>query len=311
MISGFMIVKDVIKPGYPFVEAIASALPVCDEFLISDGYSTDGTYAALKRIAESNNKVKVFRQEWPKEKRFSLLADVTNWVRAKCSGDYIFSIQANEIVHEDSIPFLKTLPQMCPEAQTFSLPFLHLMKNFKFSEQYRLRFARNLPSIIATGDAWSMGVSKKFVRSEIRNCLTHPKRLASYVGRGVQWTYANVCGSPLSRAVYLPKPIYRYWSLFPQDCIEKIRNHKELFNNNDLGNVTTALESHVEDSDQTVFWNLAAQPLRKAPLGYKYPAGSAEVKIKDHPKIMHHLLSDSKAKKYYVSNELFDQFKDL
>ena len=43
MISGFMIVKDVLRQGYPFVEAIASALPICDEFLISDGYSTDGT----------------------------------------------------------------------------------------------------------------------------------------------------------------------------------------------------------------------------------------------------------------------------
>lgn len=311
MISGFMIVKDVIKPGYPFVEAIASALPVCDEFLISDGYSTDGTYEAVARIAELNSKVKVFRQEWPKEKRFTLLADVTNWVRAKCSGDYIFSIQANEVVHEDCIPFLKALPQMCPEAQTFSLPYLHLMKDFKFSEQYRLRFARNLPSIIATGDAWSMGVSKKFVRSEVRKCLTHPKRLASYVGRGVQWTYANVCGTPLSRAIYPPKPVYRYWSLFPQDCIEKIRNHKELFDVDHLGQVINELESHVDDADQSVFWNLAAQPLRKAPLGYKYPDGLAKVQLKDHPKIMQPLLSDSKTKTYYVRKELFEQIRGL
>ena len=37
MISGFMIAKNLLKQGYPFVEAVASALPVCDEFLISDG----------------------------------------------------------------------------------------------------------------------------------------------------------------------------------------------------------------------------------------------------------------------------------
>jgi len=311
MISGFMIVKDVIKPGYPFVEAVASALPVCDEFLISDGYSTDGTYKAVARIAELNSKVKVFRQEWPKEKRFTLLADVTNWIRAKCSHEYIFSIQANEIVHEDSVQFLKALPKMCPEADTFSLPFLHLMKNFKFSEQFRLRFSKNLPNIVATGDAWSLGVSRKFVRSEALKCVRHPKRLARYVGRGVQWTYANVCGNPLSRAIYLPKPVYRYWSLFPRDCLEKCRNHKELFNVDDLGNVISSLESHADDLDQSVFWNLAAGPLRKAPLGYKYPYGFAEILTRDHPKIMHPLLSDSKGKKYYVREELFDQIKAL
>jgi glycosyltransferase involved in cell wall biosynthesis len=310
MISGFMIVKDVIKPGYPFVEAIASALPVCDEFLISDGYSTDGTYEAVERIAALNRKVKVFRQEWPKEKRFTLLADVTNWVRAKCSYDCIFSIQANEVVHEDSVQFLKSLPEMCPEAETFSLPFLHLMKNYKFCEQFRLRLSRNLPSIIASGDAWSLGASKKFVRSEALKCVKHPKRLISYVGRGIQWTYANSFGNPLSRAIYLPKPVYRYWSMFPRDCIEKCLKHKEMFNVTDLSQFISSLENHVDD-DPAVFWNLAAAPFRKAPLGFKYPDGMAEVNLADHPKIMQALLSDSKAKKYYVREELFEQIKGL
>ena len=65
MISGFTIVKDVLRQGYPFVEAIASALPICDEFLISEGYSTDGTYEVIQRIVSLNKKVKVFRQHWP------------------------------------------------------------------------------------------------------------------------------------------------------------------------------------------------------------------------------------------------------
>ncbi len=100
MISGFMIVKDVLKQGYPFVEAVVSSLPICDEFLISEGYSTDGTFEIVQKMANLNKKIKVFRQEWPREKRYSILADVTNWIRAKCSHDYMFCIQANEIVHE-------------------------------------------------------------------------------------------------------------------------------------------------------------------------------------------------------------------
>ena len=60
-----MIVKDALKQGYPFVEAIASALPICDEFLVSDGYSTDGTYEALQKISKANPKVKIHRYKWP------------------------------------------------------------------------------------------------------------------------------------------------------------------------------------------------------------------------------------------------------
>ena len=81
MISGFMIVKDVIEQGYPFVEAIASALPICDEFLVSDGYSTDGTYEVIKKISNLNPKVKVYRCKWPDKKDITVLADVTNEVR--------------------------------------------------------------------------------------------------------------------------------------------------------------------------------------------------------------------------------------
>jgi len=42
-ITCFMIVRNALNQGYPFLEAIAQALPVCDEMLIGDGGSTDGT----------------------------------------------------------------------------------------------------------------------------------------------------------------------------------------------------------------------------------------------------------------------------
>jgi len=61
MISGFMTLKNVVKTGYPFVEAIAASLPVCDEFLISEGYSTDSTYEICEKLAQLNKKIKVFR----------------------------------------------------------------------------------------------------------------------------------------------------------------------------------------------------------------------------------------------------------
>ena len=42
-VSGFSFLRDGVKLGYPFVESIRSALPVCDEFIVAVGRSDDGT----------------------------------------------------------------------------------------------------------------------------------------------------------------------------------------------------------------------------------------------------------------------------
>lgn len=313
MISGFMVVKDVLKTGYPFIEAIASALPLCDEFIIFEGYSNDGTYEVVRRISELNKKVRVFRQEWPQERRITVLADVTNLARAKCSYDYIFSIQANEIVHENSVKFIKALPEICPEVQTFSLPFLQLMNNYKFAEEYRLRLSKNLPSIVAIGDAWSLGSSRNFVRAKALRGLKTPRKLFRYISRGIQWTYANSCGNLLSRAIYLPRPIFRYWSLFPRNFIEKCLQHREMFGLSNFNEVITTLKERIDDndSDPQSFWKVAVGLFRKGPLGLKYPEGLGEINNQDHPRIMQDLISCSELKSYYVRQELFDLIPGL
>ncbi len=191
MISGFMIVKDVLGQGYPFVEAIASALPICDEFLISDGYSTDGTYEVVERISSLNPKVKVYRYQWPDKKDLTVLADVTNELRSKCRFQYIFSVQANEVIHEQSAPFIKALPSMLPSVDTFSFPYIQLLSKYKFTEEFRLRFSKNLPGIVALWDAWTLGTSRAFDRAKKLRCLAYPPRLSGYLSNGIWFTYAN------------------------------------------------------------------------------------------------------------------------
>ena len=227
MISGFMIVKDVLGQGYPFVEAIASALPVCDEFLISDGYSTDGTYEVVERISSLNPKVKVYRYQWPDKKDLTVLADVTNELRSKCRFQYIFSVQANEVIHEQSAPFIKALPSMLPYVDTFSFPYIQLLSKYKFTEEFRLRFSRS---------SWNCGIvgcldaGYKQAFAEPKSYGASPTLPAIWVPHnGIWFTYANPCYGPHSRAIYLPKPIFRYWSLFPKNFLEKSQRHAELF----------------------------------------------------------------------------------
>jgi len=303
-----MVLKNVLKTGYPFVESIAASLPVCDEFLISEGYSTDGTFEVVEKISQLNKKVKVFRQEWPVTKKYSVIAEVTNTIRAKCSYDHIFSIQANEILHEKNIEFIRALPEICPQVNAFSLPFVHLVKDYRFFEDFRLRFSKNMKNIVAIGDAWTLGSSKSFIQSQTRKGVRHPRMMLQYIYKGIEWTYTNSGVSPLSRAIYLPKPIYRYWSLFPMDYLEKCEKHVEMFGLRELQKDIEALRNYVDDP--TTFWKKAAE-IRRKELGFHYPDALGITSIEDHPKIVRDLVGDSKLKSYSVRSEILDSIKDL
>ena len=310
MISGFMIAKDVLKQGYPFVEAIVSALPICDEFLISDGYSTDGTYEVLNRISGLNSKVKVYRYRWPYKKSVTVLADVTNEVRNRCRYQHIFSVQANEIIHEQSVPFIKAIPRMFPNVTSFSFPYLQLLNNWKLSEEFRLRFAKNLPQIVAKGDAWTLGTSKAFDRTKKLTCIIKPYRISRYVSNGISLEYANSCYGLLSRAIYLPNPIFRYWSLFPKNFIEKCQGHSELFGMQEFQKSLDLLQLHVEDPE--TFWRLGSETLKQSGFNeLHYPEFYSFVDRKDHPTIIQEFISNPNTDHYYVREEMLELLKNL
>lgn len=307
MISGFMILKNALKQGYPFPEAIASALPICDEFLISDGYSTDGTFELLRQMSLSNKKIKIFRYNWLDAKSVTVLTDATNALRKKCRGEYIFYIQANEIVHEADVGFIRDLPEMLPQVNTFCFPYLHLMGNYKYAEEFRLRFSKNLNGIVAIGDAWALGPSKAFIASEAAKSLRNPKKLLNYLGRGIEWTYVNSCSNLLSRTLYLSKPVFRYYSLFPRDFIEKIKNHAEMFGMPKFKDTVELLKDKVGDPS---FWQQTSDLFRSQLGGVNYPAFGV-VNKEDHPKIMQDFISNPNIQSYYIRQNVLESIGKL
>lgn len=310
MISGFMIVKNVLEQGYPFVEAIASALPACDEFLVSDGYSTDGTFEILEKIAKANAKVKVYRYQWPDKKDMTVLADVTNEVRFRCQHKYIFSIQANEIIHEQTANYIKALPSIYPNVNAFSFPFVQLLNTRKLNEEYRFRFSKNLPEVIAIEDAWRLGLDKRYLRKKKVKALLNPKRLSNYLDKGIELVYGNNCHDHLSRAIYLPKHIYRYWALFPETFLKKAKRHAEYFTMPKFQDAYETLKTRTDDSE---FWKQASEFLMdiQYKLRYHYPEPYGFVNRNEHPPLIQEFIDNPKTKQYYVREELFDQIRRL
>ena len=61
-ISGFTFIRNGLALGYPFVPAIRSLLPLCDEIIVNVPRSTDGTLAAVQQIGDP--KIRIIESEW-------------------------------------------------------------------------------------------------------------------------------------------------------------------------------------------------------------------------------------------------------
>ena len=106
-VSGFSFVRNAIDLYYPVVESIRSALPLCDEFVIAAGDSSDGTTARLRSIGDP--KLNIIETIWDQEQfvRGASNAVQTNLALDACGGDWCFYLQADEVVHEDDLEPLR------------------------------------------------------------------------------------------------------------------------------------------------------------------------------------------------------------
>jgi len=121
-ISGFTFVRNAEKLQYPIKESILSILPVCDEFIIAmgDNDPDDKTQALIDSIG--SDKIKIYHRPWDKARFKSALIfkDETDFALSKCTGDWCFYIQADEVAHEKDH---HTIIQACRD--NFTNPDVH------------------------------------------------------------------------------------------------------------------------------------------------------------------------------------------
>ena len=95
-------VKNAGKLYYPIKESIQSILPIVDEFIVAlgDCDDDDDTLEMIQSIGSS--KIKIVNTVWDtiSYPSGSELAHQTDIAKAHCNGDWLFYIQADEVVHE-------------------------------------------------------------------------------------------------------------------------------------------------------------------------------------------------------------------
>lgn len=102
LISGFSMVKNASKLYYPMKQAIESILPIVDEFILAlgDCDEDDRTREEIESIG--SDKIKIIDTKWDLEKypRGMENAHQTDIAKKECKGDWLFYLQADEVIHE-------------------------------------------------------------------------------------------------------------------------------------------------------------------------------------------------------------------
>lgn len=139
-ISGFSFVRNGIRLYYPVVEAIQSILPICDEFVIACGDSDDGTIERIRSIGSP--KLRIMETVWDPRYfvRGAINAQQTNLALERCTGDWCFYLQADEVVHEQYLPGLVGKMRCYlddPEVEGFLFDYKHFYADYDHYQEGR------------------------------------------------------------------------------------------------------------------------------------------------------------------------------
>ncbi len=165
-ISGFTFVRNATKLFIPAKEAIASILPIVDEFVValSEGDEDDTTEEEI--LSLKSEKIKIIRTGWEADEypKNTLFARQTDIAKEACTGDWLFYLQCDEAVHEKYLPIIQEAFQKYDddkEVEGFVFHYKHFWGDFEHYNpshafyKREVRVIRNLPQIHSFRDAQS------------------------------------------------------------------------------------------------------------------------------------------------------------
>lgn len=172
LVSGLTIIRNGVRLNYPFVEAIRSALSICDEYIVVAGDSDDETLEYLAAL--DDDRIRVIHTEWSPlvSPRKCLLAQQTNIGLGFCRGRWCLYLQGNEVLHEKDLPHLRSLMEthaqnpsveaMLVERLTFWSDYDHYVAAYPRRFKYTARIIRPYIGTYSIRDGMSFAVFDNF-----------------------------------------------------------------------------------------------------------------------------------------------------
>jgi len=157
-ISGFTFSRNASKLYYPAKESIESILPICDEFIVALGNSDADDRTREEILSIGSDKIKIIDTVWDEKymQKGAIHALQTDVAMKACSGDWLFYLQADEVVHEKDLPIIKKRCEELlndEEVEGLLFDYYHFWGDYNHYHDshgwypFEIRIVRNKPKI--------------------------------------------------------------------------------------------------------------------------------------------------------------------
>ena len=144
-VSGYTHVFNAESGEYPFIQSITSMLGFCDEVVVVDGGSDDGTVEKIKAI--DDDRIKLVERKWDWDEP-GMDGMQKAYGRAMCTGEFLWQQDVDEVVHEDDYEKVRKLVKRFPkQVDLLHLPIVELWGDSKTvrtdRHSWKWRLSRN------------------------------------------------------------------------------------------------------------------------------------------------------------------------
>jgi len=165
-LSIYTSIRNGIRFDFHIVDMLKHHLPLADEIIVNEGYSTDGTYDAIKGL---HTKIKIYRNYWDTSDPKTWHSKFKNDARKLCSGDWCLLLDSDEFVPEWEFAKIRSFITGTEETVA-SLSFINFYANYKLYHKQpevlkwpakKAVLHRNLPDIAVWGDGSDVGYTHR------------------------------------------------------------------------------------------------------------------------------------------------------
>lgn len=154
-LSGYTTTFNCVESDYPFVEGITSMLEFCDEVVVVDAGSTDGTWETLTSLASKHDNLVVHRCERDRTNpRWALEFDgkLKALARSMCTSAFCWQQDSDEVLNESDYGKVRELIAHFPKTvQLICLPVIEYWgsrgKVRADVHNWKWRLSRNVPGM--------------------------------------------------------------------------------------------------------------------------------------------------------------------
>jgi hypothetical protein len=126
-ISIYTAMRNCRRQDYPFVEMLRHHLPLADEIVVNEGYSTDDTFESITSL---DPRIRVFRTRWDRPSGEHWWIHFKDEARRRCTGDWCIHLDCDEFIPDWEFKDIRAYLEDASES-LIPVQFMNFYGNYK------------------------------------------------------------------------------------------------------------------------------------------------------------------------------------